>query len=242
LARSLSGVTASTVCSTSTCTLSSTSSVNCPSGSDAQSACTLACTTAGSTSGSWTCDSGSSSSTCFSADMTVELSNGTTLRMDEITVGDNVLVNANKEYSDVFMFSHRLSAVNAEFVSLTTDNGANIKLTGNHYLYVNGRMAIASTVQVGDKLQSKDGKATTVTAVATVRADGLYNPNTLHGDIVVNGIVASTYTSDINPTLAHAALMPVRMAYKLGGDIVGHAFDNGSDLIAAALPDGKAKY
>jgi len=207
--------------------------------------CNVFCAAQFAGTGTWSCTNPavpSSSSVCFPAHATVELSNGTVIRMDEIQVGDKVLVNAEKEYSDVFMFTHRLSAVNAEFVSLQTENGNNIMLTKNHYLYVNGKMAVSGIVKVGDKLQTKDGKSTAVTSVSTVRADGLYNPNTLHGDIVVNGIVASAYTSDINPTLAHAALMPVRMAYKLGGDVVGHAFDNGSDLIASILPDGKKQY
>lgn len=156
-----------------------------------------------------------------------------------------MLVNSKKEHSDVFMFSHRLSAAQAEFTRLTTTAAAPatvLLLTPNHYLYVNGRLAVASTVKVGDSLMAKDGSTPLVTAVGTTQATGLYNPHTMDGDIVVDGIVTSTYTSDINPGLAHAALWPVRMAYKLGGDVVGHAFDNGSDLIAAVMPDGKPRY
>jgi len=164
------------------------------------------------------------------------------MRMDELTVGDKVLVNEKKEFSDVFMFAHRLASANAEFVEIQTAAGHKVMLTPNHYLYVNGRMAVGSTVQVGDKLKSKEGTDVAVTAVATTRAAGLYSPVTLDGDIVVDGIVMSTYTSDINPTLAHAALFPVRMAYKLGGDVMGNAFDNGNDLIARLMPDGKPRY
>lgn len=151
-------------------------------------------------------------------------------------------MNEKKEFSDVFMFTHRLSSANAEFVQIRTAAGHSVMLTPNHYLYVNERMAIASTVKVGDKLKAKDGSAVTVTAVSTTVSSGLYSPNTLDGDIVVDGIVMSTYTSDINPSLAHAALWPVRVAYQLGGDIMGHAFDNGSELIASIMPDGKPRY
>jgi hypothetical protein len=151
-------------------------------------------------------------------------------------------VNAKKEYSDVFMFSHRLSASLSEFVSIATAAGHKLMLTGNHYLYVNGRLAVASSVKVGDKLVSKDGSAVAVTSVGTSQAAGLSTPGTLDGDIVVDGIVTSTYTSSISPSLAHAALWPVRMAYKLGVDVVGNAFDSGSDLIAQVMPDGKPRY
>jgi len=196
----------------------------------------------------WACSNPGSSSSpaCFPAHATVQLVNGSSLRMDEISVGDKVLVNADKDYSDVFMFSHRMpaSAVTADFVKLQTETGHELMLTPNHYLYVNGNMAVASTVKVGDTLRSQDGSAVIVTHVTSATAAGLYNPNTLHGDLVVNGIVVSTYTSDVNPTLAHAALWPVRLAYTLGGgaDVLGQAFDNGSDFIASIMPDGKPRY
>ena len=151
-------------------------------------------------------------------------------------------MNEKKEYSDVFMFTHRLTSANAEFVHIHTAGKHSLMLTPNHYLYVNGRMAVASTVRVGDKLKTKEGAAIEVVAVRTTYAEGLFSPNTLDGDIVVDGIVVSTYTSDINPSLAHAALWPVRLAYQLGGDVVGHAFDSGSELIASFLPDGKPRY
>ena len=135
-----------------------------------------------------------------------------------------------------------MATASAEFVHIQTAAGHSVMLTSNHYLYVNGHMAIASTVKVGDNLKAKDGTTVMVKSVRAAHAEGLYSPNTLNGDIVVDGIVMSTYTSDINPSLAHAALWPVRLAYKLGGDVMGHAFDQGSELIASILPDGKPRY
>ena len=81
-----------------------------------------------------------------------------------------------------------------------------------------------------------------VTSITSVWANGLYNPHTMNGDIVVDGILTSTYTSAINPTLAHAALWPVRMLHSVGQDVLGHAFDSGSDALVAMLPAGKAQY
>ena len=68
---------------------------------------------------------------------------------------------------------------------------------------------------------------TVVVAVATESSTGLYNPHTLNGDIMVNGVKTSTYTSAVAPALAHAALWPVRMLYSLGYDVVNGAFDQG---------------
>jgi len=160
--------------------------------------------------------------------------------MNMLTIGDKVRVNSNT-FSDVYMFSHRLSAIRAEFVRIATSTNT-IMLTPNHYLYVNGKLAIASTVKVGDQLTTRSGLSTVVTSVSTAWAEGLYNPHTMDGDIVVDGILTSTYTSDISPSLAHAALWPVRMLHTLGQDVVGHAFDSGSELLASILPDGKARY
>jgi len=163
--------------------------------------------------------------------------------MDEVAVGDKLLVGKDI-YSDVYMFSHRIAAkeVQAEFVHITTDSGKDITLTPNHYLYVNGALAVASVVRVGDKLTTGAGEPTTVRSTERVWAAGLYNPHTMDGDIVVDGIRASTYTSDVAPGLAHAALWPVRMLHSLGKDVVGDAFNAGSELIAAVMPDGKARY
>ena len=145
-------------------------------------------------------------------------------------------------YSDVYMFSHKLAAARAEFVRISTAGGLSLSLTANHYLYANERLAVASTVKVGDKVKTATGEADEVTGVSSVWAEGLYNPHTMHGDIVVNGVQTSTYTSDIEPTLAHAALWPVRMLHSMGKDVVGDAFAEGSDLIAAIMPDGKKHY
>jgi hypothetical protein len=179
---------------------------------------------------------------CFPANATVQLSSGAHKTMAELQVGDKVLVGRG-EFSEVYMFSHRMTAaeVQSEFVSIAA-SGADgvaqkIELTSNHYLYVNGQLSAAGIVKVGDKLTLGAGAQVEVTSVSRVWGKGLYNPHTMHGDIVVNGILTSTYTTTVHPTLAHAALWPVRALYSAGVDVVNHAFDKGSDLIAA-LPDG----
>ena len=82
----------------------------------------------------------------------------------------------------------------------------------------------------------------TITAAATEISTGLYNPHTLNGDIMVNGVKTSTYTAAIAPALAHAALWPVRMLYSLGYDIVNGAFDEGSELLSSLMPKGAKVY
>ena len=129
------------------------------------------------------------------------------------------------------MFSHRLVDAEVAYVELETAGGATLHLSGGHYLPVNGgRLVEARTVRVGDNVTlGASGAAAPVLAVRSARKGGLYNPHTLHGDIVVDGVLTSTYTAAFSPTLAHAALAPLRALYRAGVDIfkvdVGAALD-----------------
>jgi len=167
---------------------------------------------------------------CFPGAATVQLLDGTTKTMAELEVGDSVLVGGG-QFSEVFMFSHRLVDAEVAYVELETAGGATLHLSGGHYLPVNGgRLVEARTVRVGDNVTlGASGAAAPVLAVRSARKTGLYNPHTLHGDIVVDGVLTSTYTAAFSPTLAHVALAPLRALYRAGVDIfkvdVGAALD-----------------
>ena len=153
-------------------------------------------------------------------------------QMWQLESGNRVQVDSEL-YSDIYMFSHRLADTKSLFVQLTTVN-TTLLLTAGHYLYVNGELDMASTVQIGDKLTAADGSMLAVTHIGQVWGHGLYNPHTLQGDIVVNGVRTSTYTEALNPTLAHTALWPVRMLYQAGVDVVGNMLDHGAPELEAA--------
>ena len=181
------------------------------------------------------------SSKCFPADATVTLESGAVKTMAQLAIGDRVLVGKNS-FSEVYMFSHRNIDADSSFVQVAAENNTTLRLTLDHYLYVNGKLATAKTVTPGDQLLAANGDAIKVLSVSAVRASGLYNPHTLHGDIVVDGVCTSTYTASIAPALAHAALWPVRMAYALGHGLDADSFAEGSEVLAGMLPDGKDKY
>lgn len=174
-------------------------------------------------------------SVCFPASATVELEDGSIKRMDEIELGDRVKVGAN-EFSPVFMFTHKTRAVDYSFVHLTIASGASLSLTKGHYLYVNGQLAAAKTVLVGDSLKTESGSST-VSSVSTVSGTGLYNPQTVKGDIIVDGVVASTYTTTVEVKAAHSLLFPVRAFFGLTG-MTTSLFDNGADRLAQIVPSG----
>ena len=177
-----------------------------------------------------------SSCDCFPGSATVQLQGGGTKLMRELAVGDKVLVGPGGQHSEVYMFSHRLVDATVNYVELETATGERLHLSGGHYLYIGGgiggggHLVEAQHVKVGDNVTlGATGVGAPVVAVRSVRKEGLYNPHTLQGDIVVDGVLASTYTAAFSPTLAHVVLAPLRALYRAGVDIlkldVGGALD-----------------
>lgn len=151
---------------------------------------------------------------CFPAGATVVLASGIVARMDALRVGDRVL-SAPGVYSEVLMFTHALSKGEyaGHFVQLTTASGAALRLTAGHLLEAAGKLVRADAVAVGDALRLADGSLSAVVEKIDVADQGLYNPQTAHGNVVVDGIVASTYTDALTPPAAHALLAPVRSLF-----------------------------
>lgn len=160
---------------------------------------------------------------CFPADAVVQLSDLSTKRMDAIKVGDIVRV-ANNRFSKIFMFTHKLRHVRSVFVQICCDQAC-IQLSPGHFIYsTHNELVLASSVKVGDEIQlvhpsSSIMEKSIVRSVSVISALGLYNPHTLNGDILVNGIRASTYTSAVAPNLAHSLLTPLRLLFHLHNHI-----------------------
>lgn len=179
--------------------------------------------------------SGGGGSVCFPGRASVDLRDGSTKKMSEIEIGD-VVRTGPASFSRVFMFTHRIAKGSFNFVRLATASGRSIELTEDHYLYVNGRLTAAGSVVAGDLL---DGDR--VTRVSAVRAEGLFNPQTEDGDIVVNGVRASAYTQAVDPGAAHAMLAPLRAAFEYLG-LATAAIESGADGLAKLCPSGPVAY
>jgi hypothetical protein len=156
--------------------------------------------------------------------------------MRALTIGDRVKV-GRAEYSEVFMFTHKDPHFRTHFKALRCKSGHVIKMTPGHYVYLNGALAAAGSAKARDKVMLGNGEVSEVVEVSDVVETGLYNPQTVHGDIVVDGVVASTYTTAVSPTFAHAWLSPLRFLYGIAG-VSGGVYENGADSFAAVLPDG----
>lgn len=182
---------------------------------------------------------------CFPGDATTELADGRVVVMADLKVGDVVRVAAGDSpaaFSAVFLFTHKIPTSPRTFVRLTTASGARLDASAGHYVYANGRLVAASAVAVGDTLQvaTPTGWAdSTVKATRRVTASGLYNPQTLHGDIVVGGVRVSTYTTAVQPTVASALLAPLRAVYRTTGRSMT-ALEGGGGALTSLVPRGKA--
>lgn len=151
---------------------------------------------------------------CFPSDATVRLSDGSAVPISSLSIGDKVQVGPN-EYSEVFMFTHKLDNVKSSFVNLKMRSGESLTLTSGHYLYANDKLVMAGSVRVADRLSLGNGGTRIVASARHVHRSGLHNPQTLHGDIVVDGFRTSTYTVTVRPPVAHGLLSPVRLLYRL---------------------------
>jgi len=151
---------------------------------------------------------------CFPASGTVELEDHTIKSMDQLTIGDKVRVGPDA-FSEVYFFSTSMSETTSKFVKISTGH-TDLSLTAGHFLYANGKQMQARHIKAGDVISLGNGTTTPVISVGSVWGPGLFNPHTLHGDIVVDGIVTTTYTDAVHPKLAHALLMPLRALYGSG--------------------------
>ena len=175
---------------------------------------------------------------CFPAHATVKLEDGTSKRMDNLKIGDRVHVGSGL-YSDVFMFTHKIPHLEHEFITIRSGDyqkvTATLTLTKGHFLYVNGDLVSADNVRLGDKLELEDGAQVNVIGVECGKFKGLYNPQTVHGDLIVDGVRVSTYTKTIRYEMAHSMLAPLRALYR-ALDWSTVSLENGASKIAAMLP------
>ncbi|GAB0493807.1 hypothetical protein MMPV_005092 [Pyropia vietnamensis] len=190
---------------------------------------------------------------CFPAAAMVELASGRAVSMADLAVGDMVRVAAGSgaaAFSPVYLFSHRTAGGSHPVVSLTTESGRTVTASPDHLLPVGGGDVIghsggrrvlvrAADIVVGDALTDAAAAVSSrVVSKTTGTAAGLYNPHTVAGDIVVEGILASTWTAAVPPAVAVAALAPAAAVGALTGyrvDPSGGILEGGGGSLGRAL-------
>ncbi|KAK9865864.1 hypothetical protein WJX84_005717 [Apatococcus fuscideae] len=181
----------------------------------------------------------SSGNGCFSGNgaAVVKTSSGSIVSrpMKELAIGDAVMVSqlsGKTAFEEVFMFTHQSKEVAAS-ISLETASGSSLQVTPDHYVLVQptgsnpsaeASILTASEVKLGDRLWTLpegtiDGELqwSMVTAVSKTVQQGLYNPHTPSGTIVVDGVAACTFPDRIHASLeAHTLVtFPARILHRL---------------------------
>ena len=179
---------------------------------------------------------------CFPASAIVHTTGGD-IKMKELIAGHDVHVGERGATSRVYFFSHKKLDGLHEFVRIKSNKNHVITLSGKHYLYANGVLTAAAKVKTGDILRTLDGRARVV-SVERVEERGLIAPHTMHGDIVVNRVVASTYTTVVHPQLAHFLLAPLRALVRMGlsEEPLGSVMYNGASRMAKMVPSGPEAF
>jgi len=140
---------------------------------------------------------------CFSSDATVEVLDKGKTAMKNLAVGDRILT-GNAIYEPVYAFGHIDRTKTTKFLQIFTSNIKNpLEVTSDHFLKIHvmaqgknvTHAVTASEIKVGDILYGSDKEQKVVTKIKSISRDGLYAPFTASGNIIVNGIEASTYAS-----------------------------------------------
>jgi len=162
-----------------------------------------------------------SSEPCFPASQRVELESGKLIRMDELQIGDSIRISDGSDsnaFSAVYFFGHRERTLSTGYVVLVIDLSRSIELlvSRDHFVYANGRLVSAGKVKVGDTMKLSDGSLQTVKFIRYENSIGMFSPHTLHGDLVVNSVIVSSFTRLCPPTVARMLLFPFRILFYLG--------------------------
>lgn len=177
---------------------------------------------------------------CFMANDTVQFKDGSTQRMSELKLGDEVLAidsHGQLIYSPVILFFHQTHNQMADFLTIQTEHGRTISLTPNHLIYFT-RNNITKTqdlsasfamnahsgyylyvtkqdLQISSDADTTSLKAERITGITQHRSKGFYAPLTKHGTILVNDIFTSCYAHINHHSIAHTCLAPIRWWHSL---------------------------
>ena len=150
---------------------------------------------------------------CFPGDAKVWVRNNEILlkkEMWELKIGDEVNV-GNRQFSQVIMFTHRERKSMNWFLDIRLEDGYKLGVSSGHLIYTDRGILAANKVMMGMKMWNEDKRLLRVVDVKHVVKQGLFNPQTLSGDIVVDDLLVSCYTTAVPFVAAHGLLAPVRM-------------------------------
>lgn len=153
---------------------------------------------------------------CFPADTSVSLHDGGKKRIQKLSIGDHVAYPSNPSHScTVIGWTHWRPFVLSSFLRFTVTSGHILTVSPRHFVHTSDGMRPARTIRVGDYLQVVSNdivRSMSVLSIKNVRRNGLFNVQTSCGDIIADDFLCSSYTEAVPPIIAHALLLPARIA------------------------------
>jgi len=141
---------------------------------------------------------------CFSSTSTVIEEKEGEIKLKDLVVGQKVLTGSGN-FQTIYTIDHKNPNYKAEFIQIHykgigDDDEYNqiLEITKSHMVFKYGKKepVPAFLINVGDKLQAlHKGGAAIVTQISNTKREGVWNPLTVDGTIVVDGIVSSVYSA-----------------------------------------------
>eukprot|EP00956_Cyclotella_meneghiniana_P000965 scaffold1137_cov55-Cyclotella_meneghiniana.AAC.7 len=134
---------------------------------------------------------------CFSLESTVFVKDKGAISIKDLRIGDMVLSNDQGDYTKYYSRGHYLEQAQAEFLRIYTESQVKpLELTYDHMIFdeADALPVPAHSIKVGDVVKTIDGPSKVID-VRKISRKGFFNPLTVSGTILVDGIVSSTYTA-----------------------------------------------
>jgi len=133
--------------------------------------------------------------------------------MAELLAGDRVLTRASAgalTTTRVLVNQHSQSAATAPLLTLHTTDGAALSLTPDHALFVDGKLAAASAVVAGSRVENGRGELVVVTRVLRPAIGRIVSPVTAAGTLLASDagqpLLAACHPMWIAPLAVHSTL------------------------------------
>lgn len=166
---------------------------------------------------------------CFPGWARVTVAGGFQKSMSSLTPGDRVMAlseTGQVVFSPVLLFLHRDPKSKSRFLSLQTEDGHRLAVTAHHLVFSDAycrpdsrqyRAQFASRAQTGTCIvvHTAEGEVrpSRIISISEEESTGVYAPLTEAGNVLVDGVLASSYALVEDHRLAHWAFGPVRLLF-----------------------------
>jgi hypothetical protein len=114
------------------------------------------------------------------------------------------------------MLTRERPAANSSHIRIETSSGAALTLIMGLQMYANDTFTAAEDVTTSDRKTFASGEASAVSGVSRFSSRGMFHPQPLQGDIMVDGVLASTYIRAVAPAVAHELAAPQHALFRDG--------------------------